>query len=208
MFFGRHGGIGGFIQPGCACTGWEVSTATATGCGAGPSLPQVRRAQPFKVRAWRAGQRESDSILCITEGSAAALGELSWTDLCTSPGLFLSLHSHKLSFCHSIIQRLQQRRQDQQQQQQQDLTPPRQGASPIHLWKGKRRGLAESTPCPSQPHTNLVQSLPWGRGTAHPALLCAAPLSPAPSPKLALGPILLNNLATGCFCKPPAPKEK
>lgn len=60
MVFGRRGETSGLIQPGDACTGWEVSTATARVCAAGPSLPQVWRAQPFQVRAWGAGQRESD----------------------------------------------------------------------------------------------------------------------------------------------------
>lgn len=159
MFFGSHGEISELIKPGDACTGWKVSTAAARVCGAGPSLPQVRKAQPFKVRTWKVGQREPGSILCIAAALSCSWGALLERPLHRSRAAPLPAQSGTLlyGFWHSITQRLQQRRQDQQQH---DLTPPRQGASPIHLWLGAAGrgkggwGAGRAPPYPSQPHTN------------------------------------------------------
>lgn len=218
MLFGRHAEISGLIQTRDACTGWEVSTAAARARGAGLSLPQVRRAQPFKVKTWRAGQREPDSILSITKGSAAS--SCSWGALLERPlhrytAVPLPAQSGTLlsGFWHSIIRRLQQRRQYQQQH---DLTPPRQGAS--HLWprtagRGKEWGGWQiALPAPASPTKTSTKAFPGDEGL-HSQYCCvqppsSRPLSSVPLAKLTLGPILLNNLAAGCFCKLPAPKEK
>lgn len=109
---------------------------------------------------------------------------------------------------------------NRQDQQQHDLTPPHEGASPIHLRlpskpqdRERRRGLPESTPlpwpAPRKPHPKPSP----GRGgctastpECNPPPHCPLPLS-LPLNSL-LGPVFPNNLAAGCFCKPPAPKEK
>lgn len=158
-----------------------MSTAAARVCGAGPSLPQVRRAQPFKVWAWRAEQRESDSILCITKGSAVS--SCSWEALLERPlhrsrVVPLPAQSGTLLLAFGIP--LSKRRQDQQQH---DLTPPHQGVSSIHLWLGAAgRGKGEAgrehplpQPVPQKPHPK--PSLGMRGSTVSTALCNPLPLS-------------------------------